>query len=78
VRPTIVSAWAATSIMASRSIPVANAHVLHHVYELLGGNVAGRPGRVRTAAEAPTEASKSLTPSSSAASTFASPVPRVL
>src|SRR6266702_2303214 len=54
--------------------PGRHAHVLDHVHEFLGGDVAGGARRVRAA----TEASKSDTPSSSAVSTLASPVPLVL
>ena len=52
VRPTMRSAVAAASINASRSMPVVDAHVLDHVHELFGRDVAGGARRIRTAAEA--------------------------
>ena len=53
-------------------------HLVQHRDEILGGDVAGRPGRHRAAAELAELDSKLVTPASSAASTFAKPWPRVL
>ncbi len=78
MRPTIVSAWAATSIIASRSTPVATPMSSTMCTSSSVAMLPVAPGAYGQPPRPPTDASKSLTPSSSAASTLARPVPRVL
>ena len=67
------------SISFARSIPVSIAHLVEHRDEVLGGDVAGRARRHRAAAELAERSTRSESmPCSSAASTLASPWPRVL
>ena len=60
-------------------MPVSMPHLVQHRDEVLGGDVAGRAGRDRAAAElAEARLERASRPASSAASTLASPCPRVL
>ena len=50
-RPRISCTRRAQASSAGRSMPVCDAHLVQHRDEVLGGDVAGRPGRHRAAAE---------------------------
>ena len=68
-----------SSSSASRSTPVAIAHLVEHRDEVLGGDVAGRARRAPGSRRARRSSTRSCrTPASSAASTLARPWPRVL
>src|ERR1700722_6327796 len=77
-RPMTCSASAAAAIIASRSIPVATPMSSTMWISSSVAMLLVAPGAYGQPPRPPTEASKSATPSSRAASTFASPVPRVL
>ena len=77
-RPTMPSASAAAAIIASRSMPVATPMSSTMCTSSSVAMLPVAPGAYGQPPRPPTEASKSATPSSSAASTLASPVPRVL
>ena len=78
MRPTMPSASAAAAIMASRSIPVLTPMSSTMCTSSSVAMLPVAPGAYGQPPRPPTEASKSDTPSSRAASTLASPVPRVL
>src|SRR5271166_2310330 len=78
VRPTMPSASAAAAIIASRSIPVATPMSSTMWTSSSVAMLPVAPGAYGQPPRPPTEASKSDTPSSRAARTLASPVPRVL
>src|SRR5579859_2869494 len=77
-RPTMRSASAAAPIMASRSTPVATPMSSTMCTSSSVAMLPVAPGAYGHPPSPPTDASKSSTPSSSAASTLARPVPRVL
>src|SRR5499427_1341182 len=77
-RPTMRSAAAAASIIAARSTPVPTPMSSTMYTSSSVAMLPLAPGAYGQPPSPPTDASKSSTPSSSAARTFASPVPRVL